>query len=273
MRKYLVYLTLLFSFSFNCSEIRAEYFCGPYELSYKTKIHDLYINYHFLYPLHNIKPVAYSCFPHKFELSENLMGNFIYQVFEPLNWKNVEKHSHLLCNEQCFLVFDKHLFNQNYTSVFYINKKKFLECCNNNQTIFKEHLGKNFDPAETLFLIETGKIGFLASLHNSEYLLGILLGYGEKNSRAFNDFMVRGFPHEIPKKLRLSSIENYPLRGLNIPENPFSIVMPINFAVISESLETKKLYKKYLEKTNELQCEYRNAKFFEQIIHKINEGK
>lgn len=152
-----------------------------------------------------------------------------------LAWKTWKKYSHLF-DIKDFAFFTKS--DEEWFSIFLINKKRCLEVIEENISLFQERLEFKSNPLEILDrVIQSDDIGAIG-LNHSHTLLGILLGFGSKNSIGFERYHSNG-PKIVPEA-SLSHIENL--------EFPVFIPLFISFS----DQETNKLVDSYKKQRKEI---------------------
>ena len=75
--------------------------------------------------------------------------------------------------------------NRGVSNILLINKTNMLNVIHKNLGIFKEILGPDMDPNQLVYDISFGEEDFMKILKNDSALLGILLGFGNVNSKCF----------------------------------------------------------------------------------------
>lgn len=102
-----------------------------------------------------------------------------------LAWKTWEKYSHL------FDIKDFEFFtnsNEDWFSIFIINKKRGLQVIEENLSLFHDRLGCQSSPAEILKKIVKGEDVGNIGLNYSHTLLDVLFGFGTKNAIGFERY-------------------------------------------------------------------------------------
>ena len=134
-----------------------------------------------------------------------------------------------------------------------INKKNMLRILHDHEPLFKEELGDSFTPESFLEKLEKRQISLAMAIHKSQKLLGIMLGYGERNATLFQERCDLQEEIEKRKKLNLSEDEALAVR-LNAIESQsgcFSeldaeaVIHPIYFLADVSHPETVVLKQQY----------------------------
>jgi hypothetical protein len=188
----------------------------------------------------------------------------------------------------------RHLFKiKNYTfvegklGVFLINKNALRKCVSDNKVIFSKILGKDFDVETLIIEMEKGNDVFKL-LGNNHELLGIILGFGNHNSKLFQRkaFISRLIElHRIPLNPR--NAEFLPKEYASLEEElnylqenfePFNkadqFLCLINFnrvmfAVDPHHKETKMLRKKYEANRQNIIEKNSRDDWFQQILGQL----
>lgn len=227
-------------------------------------IYKTFFRNHFIYPLHGIKPVSLAARmtalkPHLFNTSPDFESGEV----SPLEWKVWKHYEKKLLGKNFILSDEPSLYSHQINFLFFINKKEFIKCCKFHCSTFENLLGKSFDPEMSLSLIEKGDTNLLEILKNSDHLLGILLGYGDKNSEDFE----RSRFHMGLRLKKVSyvpyQVEMHKIVGYTHPLIPLKKVC---FRGLRNSEETDKLADKYLTSHSELLNTYRGGDKVEKLI-------
>ena len=176
----------------------------------------------FAYSLFGEKPITLSCYYiFKFYDKNNKKFYPFYQIaysfynaYYPKNiklknsWDTWKKYKSLFSNSN-FIFLEEPNSNSMTMNIIIINKKAFIETLNINKDTFEKVLKIPIDPKKILDQIINGKMLCRDIIKNHEALLGILLGYGNKNSW---DFYER---KQILKKINLSKTDEEMLKNIN----------------------------------------------------------
>ncbi len=188
-----------------------------------------------------------------------------------------KKYQHLLPSKNFIFVFRE---SDDYTEIALVNRKNFLKTTANSIEEFQKILGKKISGATILdrFVIE--KEIFEKPLKENHALLGLLLGYGKKNSFRFQRKMeilksTNAFHlhHKQEKCLRPSigfdsldeelAFLNQRLKPLEDPCQEFTLVNLPSFMVDSRDIETQGIKKKFIEQRRKITNIYRHGDFLE----------
>jgi len=103
-------------------------------------------------------------------------------------WRAFKKNEHLFPHPHFIFTASEVNFDKNFKvlHIYLINKKSLESCLDKHQLIFKEILGQGFDSKFFIKALEQGH-PLDCLIHKNEVLLGILLGFGEKSSVAFQE--------------------------------------------------------------------------------------
>lgn len=231
---------------------------------FQKVVSKLFIQDHFIYPLYDVKPVAYGIYS-KNEDWQNVLSSgkssninyYEYKVFK--NYINENLSSNFLLLEEQNPYCDDLCAN-----VYFVNKLEFIVCCNNNLKTFKEILGKSFNPEKLLKDLTLNKNSLRKSLKYNEQLLGILLGYGVQNSREFS-LNKQGDITSIP----FSITDFVELTFLGEEVTHLRRIIPVVFVGIPGTSETLTLQKKYAQKYRELSRLYSSPESYGKILDKL----
>lgn len=153
----------------------------------------LFFRDNFIYPFHDLKPMAYASITKPTDVMAIITHDSHYFAWEKIKLQKL--------NDNYLLVEEPSPYSNHDVSIFFINKCEFIKCINQNLTIFKEKLDSNFNPLQALEDLSLHKATLRQILKNNEILLGILLGYGEPNSRLYCE-NIFGHPQHFPKKIQ-----------------------------------------------------------------------
>ncbi len=165
--------------------------------------------------------------------------------------------------------------DQNRTEIVLINKQAFLNVVSDNISDFTSIISNDITPAWLLETYEKGQLSLFELVNRHHGLLGILLGFSKQNAWLYhirnttNDsdaHVVARRPH--PFSLRAKNLNNQTMSLSNAFPNMnhnkcYSYLYLPGFIVDSESTETKKLLKKYLEQRQLIHDSYSHGDFLE----------
>lgn len=173
---------------------------------------ELFFENNFLYTYHDLKPVSYGV------------------SIRPTDWKEVLSHrsnyyawlklKDIFHNDNFLFIDEPSPYSEDDLSIFFVNKHELLKCLTTHLSLFKRILGEDFDPHRYLKALESGDVPFRKSLKNSEILLGVLLGYGEENSKLYAE-RCYGHPSHLPRKINEGENE-----GVGPDRAPLSFINP-----------------------------------------------
>jgi hypothetical protein len=90
-------------------------------------------------------------------------------------------------NFKDFIFLDEEEKTPNCFVFILINKKNMLNVLHEHKNAFKQELGETFTPETFLEKIEKKEVSLAQATHDSQRLLGIMLGYGERNATLFQE--------------------------------------------------------------------------------------
>lgn len=214
----------------------------------------LLIEHDFGYPIFGSKPMALADFcleASPREPAHQLLNAQLYYA-KKRGWLNSwYKYKKELVFKD-FIFLDQEDFG--YPVLILINKKNLLNVLKEHELVFKQVLGDSFAPESFLEKIEKKEVPFAEAVRRSQALLGIMLGYGERNAMLFQEKMrlywkkkqLKGVlkkDSELHKKYQESDSK---LQCFNELEE-FAAIMPLYFASDNMHPETTALRKKYKE--------------------------
>lgn len=74
----------------------------------------------------------------------------------------------------------------NFADIYFINILESALIIQKHYDLFKEKLGRNFDPLDVVLEAENDDSEFWQTVNNNSVLFGLLCGFGERNSLCFN---------------------------------------------------------------------------------------
>jgi len=195
-------------------------------------------------------------------------------------WKKIKSNLHI----------PKYLFLEDDTSfgeetIFFINKKAFLEVVNLNLNIFKRELGSGITAQELLRQIESREKNVMTALKFNEELLGIILGYGQHNASLFKR---RNYLIHLKNGIFLDEAEQInnkldyferkltfePHFSMDILGSFFlSVVMPVSFACDKDHKPTRELIKKYHAQRSKLTKIYTREDWLKIVLAKLTSNE
>lgn len=119
--------------------------------------------------------------------------------------------------------------------IYIVNKTALYKCLLTHDNLFKNELGEEFSPAWFIGKLEEGQT-LRALINHSDFLLGILLGYGEESAKAYQD--ARRTDGSIP-----DWTETY--LGIDAPQPDGCTIFPVSFMGNPKSPKTQKLLSAY----------------------------
>lgn len=176
--------------------------------------------------------------------SEQLKKHISFEKFKPCredckqlwkDWKKVEKQ--YLGNQFLFLEFEK------WESGIFINIPSAILVFNKYYDEFVKITGQHFTPEQAVYQIGNNSDPFWSKVVKNHYLMGILLGFGEKNSRCFQSEREKGIDFPIRK---VSEEENLKILSINEITLPVFTVYDLNDDQVEKyRLEREKIINLY----------------------------
>lgn len=274
------YLTILFILLFSVSLTADIHNVPKREIDdIKYLFEDLAISHDFAYTLFGSKPMsladydlkAPSIFPiHKWIRSRYL---FVKAKAGLRSWYKHRKEFDL--KEFIFLDEETDLFE--CLVLVLINKKNMLHVLYEHQSIFKQKLGNSFTPELFLETLEKKEISLAKAIHDNDQLLGIMLGYGERNAMLFQERFDLMKAESKRKKENLPKDEEL-IKKLDIIESKLSdfsefeedaILPPIYFLADTSHPETLELKKKYENDRQQIEKLMKKPHFADRILERL----
>ncbi len=119
--------------------------------------------------------------------------------------------------------------------IYIVNKAALYKCLLTHDNLFKNVLGEEFSPDWFIGKLEKGH-NLTALINHSDFLLGILLGYGEESAKAYQD--ARRADGSIPEWT-----ETY--FGIEAPQPHGCKIFPVSFMGNPKSPKTQQLLSAY----------------------------
>lgn len=163
-------------------------------------------------------------------------------------WYAFKKHEHLFPHQN-FIINEKRYESDDLKSVhiFIINKKALTQCLQEFKSLFREIIDQAFSSEWFISQLESG-VSITTLIQNNEMLFGILLGYGEESSKAYQD--ARRADGSIPEWT-----ETY--TGIDAPQPPGCKIYPVSFMGNPKSPKTQKLLSDYETELQTIWNEYK----------------
>lgn len=233
------------------------------------------------YVLFGSKPAAFTTFSIPQNPSLGLYQILKYEHENMLikeGWTTWEKYSDLFRSEQFVLKGQR--INKDQFEVFLINKKRFKETIDINLKEFQSILGNEIFSSDLLERYLTNDQSLFHHVHEHHALLGMLLGFGVRNSRMFHETTQLRF--EDP-----NAFGRHPLKKIQLPSKIFcqhslkSVFKEKNhrkcykflylpyFLADTNSEETKKLQDQYRKQQREIHQVYSEGNFLEITLKKF----
>lgn len=140
-----------------------------------------------------------------------------------------------------------------YVRLFVINRETALHTLQKHRATFARVLGDDFSPKTFLDRVEKRR-KLLCQLNHSERLLGILLGFGEEASKAYEELT------REEESLQLGRVSSR-IAGCKIT--------PVSFRGDLSSLETRTLVQQYQRETLEIEAFLESENFFTKALEAL----
>jgi hypothetical protein len=184
-------------------------------------------------------------------------------------WETWCKYKDAFQTKKYFL-FQKKIGSQ--IRLFIINKAAFLRTVNEHFTLFRHIIGPKFSAENLLEEMKKEDTDVFDILHHHEGLLGILLGFGKRNSMLFQKR--EDLIHSLGKDLRKPDMINNQIEFLNhklkaLHEHDACIISSINrigFSADPTHLETIQIRNKYDQLNRKINHIYSKEDWFEQTL-------
>lgn len=158
-----------------------------------------------------------------------------------------------------------------------INKKNMLHVLHEHESVFKEELGDSFTPEAFLEKLEKREISIAKATHDSQKLLGIMLGYGVRNATIFQERY--DLMHAIAKRKKENLPEDEMLKQklatLESQIDCFSeldadaIIHPLYFVADLSHPETISLKKKYEQERQQIIALRKKRNFTDLVLKRL----
>ncbi len=193
-------------------------------------------------------------------------------------WQTWEKYSDLFHSEKFILACKR--INEDQYEICLINKNRFLKAIKGNLKDFQKVLGNQTSPNQLLKDYQKNTYSLFHHLHEHHALLGILLGFGTKNSwlfyetteLCFEDPNAQGY-HPL-KKIQLSSqkFDKHRLTSAFKEHNHkkcYKFLYLPYFLVNIDSEETTQLQDRYRKEQQAVHQAYSEDSFLEITLRKF----
>lgn len=175
-------------------------------------------------------------------------------------WKVFKKYEHLFPHPN--FIFTENICKNSKDSktlqIYIINKMSLRSCLNTHLNLFQETLGPSFSIDTFISQLENGD-SLPSLIDENEMLLGVLFGYGEESSKAFNKVVKECTDDHIPP-----STKTYQEIGLKTPEK--CKIQPVVFMGNPDSKEVEALKSTYEKELDGFWPKYKKSKEHLKII-------
>ncbi|MDR2539270.1 MAG: hypothetical protein LBC45_01395 [Chlamydiales bacterium] len=222
----------------------------------ETLLQNMIFEQNFGYALFGNKPVSLAGYFLNPSLDAIFFNkkSFFFPVVEA--WSMLEKN--VLCHLQGNYILLKQVNRVKNDSTFQaiiVNKSSFLQTVTDHLDLFCELLEEKIDPKELLDEVILNQKSLWDILKGNRALYGIILGYGEKNSFAFEE-EYRYFEEQHGS----FDIQTTPLSPVNLPD--FTIMKDMD-------IETKSLEKEYIKTLKNLIEIYAKGDFWSITLDRL----
>jgi hypothetical protein len=160
-----------------------------------------------------------------------------------------------------------------------INKNNMINVLNDHIAIFKEKLGDSFTPESFLAKLEKRELSLAQAIQDSDRLLGIMLGYGERNATLFQERfdLLRAVSKRKKENLPLDCILLGRLEAIEAKLGDFSepeeepILPPLYFLADTSHPETIALKQQYTRDRQKIERLMRKPKFMDRVLNRLVE--
>lgn len=196
----------------------------------------------------NNKPACNICIPIKYP------DKTFKDTFALRGWYAFKENEYLFPHSNFIFVEYYYGDSENYRllGIDMINKIPLKACLIKHKQLFEEVLGPPFSLEEFMAKLEEGQ-SLSSLLKGNHILLGIVLGYGEESSRAFNSVITQHTGIIPPPHT-----ETYQVIDLNVPNG--CKINPVVFMGNPNSEEVKQLISTYEQELDEAWNVYKRSK-------------
>ena len=215
--------------------------------------------------------------PPKLNLYKQLKARFI--LAQTKRWLNAwYKNKNEFCLKD-FIFLDQEYDFVNCLMVVLINKNNLLETLRKHELVFKQELGDAFTPELFLEQLDMGKVSLAKSIHKNQRLLGIMLGYGERNATLFQerfDLMKaiskrkkENLPQDIQLNVQLNGVEEKLSDFSALEEN--ATLPPLYFLADAADPETIELKSQYEHDRRKIEQLMQKPNFMDMVLQRLIE--
>ncbi|NGX61771.1 MAG: hypothetical protein K940chlam9_01260 [Chlamydiae bacterium] len=240
---------------------------------------DLIDNHDYSYAIFGSKPMSLADFnlkvPENLSLYRRLRSKF-FLVKRRARLKSWYKHRREF-NFEDFIFLDEESDWLDCLVLILINKKNMLQVLRDNEAIFKEEIGESFTPESFLERLEKREISFAKATGKNQRLIGIMLGYGERNATIFQkrfDLMKvvarrkkENLPEDETMKKELDAIESR-IACFSEPEADATI-HPLYFLADVSHPETVALKRKYEQEREQIIELRKKGNFMDLVLQRL----
>ena len=187
-------------------------------------------------------------------------------------WEVWQKYKHLFPIEKYVFVQQGDLDIPEMTTIFLVNKKAMLSTINRHFKEFRKVLGKDFNLSKIMGSFSKKTNTFDKNIKHHPALLGILLGYGKRNSWRYWEIgelrMQAKTNQSINCKLVNAQATFAPIFKEPYPELGRPIFLPM-FMCDQKTEKNKKLRKKYQQQRIDIDRKYQGNDFLEVTLMKL----
>jgi hypothetical protein len=242
----------------------------------KNFFHNLVLRHDFGYTIFGSKPMSLAdiCLrmPENLPIHKHLKARFLYTKSKRslTAWYKYRHEFHF--KDFIFLDQEEDLFD--CLVLVLINKRNMLKVLNEHISVFKEELGDDFAPESFLARLENREVSLSKAIHDSDRLLGIMLGYGERNATLFQQRFDLLRTISKRKKENLSQYDDLEerLNAIEAQLDDFSeceenaLVPPLYFLADNSHSETHALRQKYAQDRRKIEEFTQQRKFIDEVL-------
>jgi hypothetical protein len=243
--------------------------------------HFLIQQHDFAYTIFGSKPMSLADInlemPPNLSLYKQLKARFI--LTQTKRWLNTWYKNKSVFSLKNFILLDQEYDFINCLIVVLINKKNLLDTLRKHEYAFKQELGDAFTPELLLEQLDTRKVTLAQAIHKSQRLLGIMLGYGERNATIFQERF------DLMKTISKRKKDDLPpdkelIAKLNILETQVgdfseleedAIIHPLYFLADISHPETIELKKQYEQDRQKIEEMMEKPHFMDNVLQRLTE--
>lgn len=241
---------------------------------------DLIVNHDFAYTIFGSKPMSLAdmCLkmPSNLPILKHLKARFLFMKAKRSLAAWYKYRHEFAFKDFIFLDQEHDLFD--CLVLVLINKQNMLNVLHQHISIFRRELGESFTPEFFLEKIEKREMSLGKATHDSDLLLGIMLGYGERNATLFQERFdllraiskrKENLPPNVTLNSKLDTIEAQLGDFSEFEEDP--IIPPLYFLADTSHPETKTLKQKYTQDKIAIEKLMRKPSFIDKVLQRLTQ--